>query len=97
MDKARSKHGSAHHHRFNWQCWNRLPSVSAEDSTVEFVEELCVRLGLFDDNTQIRLLRDNLAAELKISSSMGKEHFRIGCCQGRDACFVFPPGLPHKA
>ncbi len=64
----------------------------AEDGIVEFVEELCVRFGLFDDSTQVRLQGDNSAAELTISSNMGKENFRIGYCQGRDICFVFPRG-----
>ncbi len=40
MDKARSKHGNAHHHRWNWQCWHRLPVVSAEVGIVEFVTNL---------------------------------------------------------
>ncbi len=75
MDEARTKHGSAHHPRWNWLCWNSLPGVSAEDGIVEFVEELCLHFGLFDDNTQIRLQGVNLAAELTI----GKEHFRVGC------------------
>ncbi len=61
MDAARSEHGSAHHHPWNWQCWNRLPGVSAEDGIVEFVEEPCLCFGLFDDNTQIRLKEDNLS------------------------------------
>ncbi len=69
-----------------------VPGVTAEDGIVEFVMELCLRFGLYDDGTQIRLQGDNLAAELTISMNMGKEHFRIGYCQGRDACFVFPPG-----
>ncbi len=34
-----------------------------EDGIVEFVEEVCLRFGLFDD----------LAAELTISSNMGNE------------------------
>ncbi len=49
MDEARSKYVIAHHHRWNWQSWNTLPGV------VELVEELCLRFGLIDDNTQIRL------------------------------------------
>ncbi len=69
-------------------------AVGAEDGIVEFIEE---RFGLFDDNTQIRLQGDNLAVELTISWNIGKEHFRIGSCQGRDACFVFSPGRPHEA
>ncbi len=95
MGKARSKHGSAHHHR--WQCWNKLAGVSVEDGIVEFVEEHCLRFGLFNDNIHIRLQGNNLAAELTIVSNMGKEHFQIGSCQGRDACFVLPPGRPHEA
>ncbi len=55
MDEARSKHGSAHYHQWNWQCWDRLPGVIAEEGLVEFVEELCLRFGLFDDNTQVSL------------------------------------------
>ncbi len=55
MDEARSKHGSAHYHQWNWQCWGRLPGVIAEDGIVEFVKELCLRFGLFDDNTQVSL------------------------------------------
>ncbi len=82
MDKARSSYENAHHHRWNWKCWNRLPVVGAEDGVVEFIEE---HFRLFDDNTQ----GDNLAVELTISSNMGKEHFRIESCQGRDAWFVF--------
>ncbi len=96
MDKARSKHGSAHHHRWNWQCWNRLPGVSVADGIVEFVEKLCLRFEHFDDSTQFRLQGDNSAAELTVSSNMGKEHFRVGYCQGRDICFVFPPGWPER-
>ncbi len=91
MDKARSKCGNAHHHRWNWQCCDGMLVVSAEDGIVEFVEELCLHFGLFDDNTQ----GDNLAVELTISSNMGKEHFRIESCQGRDASFVFSFGRPH--
>ncbi len=60
MDKSKSKYGSAHRHRWNWQCWNKLPGVSAEGGIVDFVEELCLRFGLFDDSTQIRLQEDNL-------------------------------------
>ncbi len=92
MDKAKSKHGSAHRHRWNWQCWNKLPGVSAEGGIVEFVMDLSLRFGLFVDSTQIRLQGDNLAAELTISMNMDKEQFRIGYFQGRDICFVFPPG-----
>ncbi len=80
MDKARSKNGSAHHHRWNWRCWNRLPEVSAEYGIVKIVEELCLHLGFFDDNTQIRLQGDNLVAELTISSNVDNEHCQIGCC-----------------
>ncbi len=58
MDKARSKYGNDHHIRWNWQCWDGLPIVSAEDGIVEFVEELSLRFGLFDDNTQICLQED---------------------------------------
>ncbi len=57
----------------------RLPGVIAEDGIVEFVEELCLRFGLFNDNTQVCLQGDNLAVELTISTNMSKEHFRIGC------------------
>ncbi len=74
-----------------------MPGVSAVDGVVELVEELCLRLGRFDGNTQVRLQGDNLAVEVTISTNMGKEYFRIGCCQGRDACIVFPPGRPHEA
>ncbi len=51
------------------------------EGIVEFVEQLSLRFRLFDDNTQMRLQGDDVAAELTISSKMGKEHFRIGCCQ----------------
>ncbi len=54
--------------------------VFAEYGIVKFVEELCLHLGFFDDNTHIRLQEDNLAAELRISSNTGKKHFRMGCC-----------------
>ncbi len=56
MDEATSKYRNAHLHRWNWQCWDRLPVVSAEDAINEFVEEPNLRFGLFDDNTEIRLL-----------------------------------------
>ncbi len=67
MEEVRSKHRIAHNHRCNWQCWDRLPVVWEEEGILEFVDEL------FDDNTQIRLQGDNLAAELTMSSSMGKK------------------------
>ncbi len=38
-----------------------------EDSIIEFVEELCLRFRLLSDNTQFRLLGDNLVVELTIS------------------------------
>ncbi len=95
--EARNKYGNAHHRRWNWQCWDRSSVVSAEGDIVEFVEELILCYGLFNDNTRTSLQGDNLVAELTISSNMGNWHFRIGCCQGRDACFVFPPGRPHEA
>ncbi len=63
MGKARSKPRSAHHHRWNWQCWNGSPIVRVENGIVEFVEELCRRFGLFDD----------LASGFTISSNMGNE------------------------
>ncbi len=53
MDEARSKYVIAHHHRWNWQSWNTLPGVGAEHGVVQLVEELCLRFGLIDDNTQI--------------------------------------------
>ncbi len=71
MDKARSNYGNAHQHRWNWQCWDSLPVVSAEDGIVEFVVEICMHFGSFDNNTQVRLQGNNL--------SMGKEQLRIGC------------------
>ncbi len=46
MNKARSKYGNAHYHRWNRQCWDRLPVVSAEGDIVEFVEELSLRFAL---------------------------------------------------
>ncbi len=55
MDKARSKFGNAHHHRWNWQCCDGMLVVSAEDGIVEFVEELCLRFRLFDDSIQVPL------------------------------------------
>ncbi len=58
--------------------------MSTEDGIVEFVEELSMYFGVFDDNTQISLQGGNWAAELTILG------VRIGFCQGRDACFVFP-------
>ncbi len=75
---------------------DRLPFVSVEDSIVKFVVELSLHFILFDDVTQIRLQGSNLVGELTISSNMNKEPLRIGCCQGRDACFVFPPGRHHE-
>ncbi len=51
---------------------------------MEFVEELSMYFGVFDDNNQISLQGDILAAGLTILD------VRIGCCQGHDACFVFP-------
>ncbi len=59
--------------------------VSAEDGIVEFVVEICMHFGSFDDNTQVRLQGNNL--------NMGKEHFRIGCCQGRDAPWTTSLGV----
>ncbi len=49
--------------------WVGLPVVRAEDGIVEFIEKLSLRFGLFDDNTQLCLHRDNLT----ISSNMDKE------------------------
>ncbi len=46
-----------------------LTVVIVEDG---IVEELSLRYGIFDDNTQIRFQGDNVAAELKVSSNMGK-------------------------
>ncbi len=58
--------------RFAVELADRLPSVSAEDVIVEFVEELCLRFGLFDDNTQVRLHGGNLPTiKLMISLNMG--------------------------
>ncbi len=53
----------------HWVYWGRLSLV--EDGVEEFVDELSLRFGLFDDNTQIRLQGYNLAAELAISSNLG--------------------------
>ncbi len=80
-----------------WAVMDKLSVVGAEGCNVEFVEYLSLRLGLFDDDTQIRLQGNNLATELTISSNMSKGQFRIGCCQGCDACFVLPPGKPYEA
>ncbi len=56
----------------NWLYWGRLSVM--EDGIEEFVDELGLRFGLFDDNTQIRLQGYNLVVELAISSNLGKEH-----------------------
>ncbi len=47
---------------------------------------------VFDDKDQICLQVDYLTAEMAISFHIGKVNFRIECCQGRNARFVFPPG-----
>ncbi len=54
----------------HWLYWGKLSVV--EDGIEEFVDELSLRFGLFDDNTQIRLQGYNLAAELAISSNLAK-------------------------
>ncbi len=53
----------------HWVYWGRLSVV--EDGIEKFVDELGLRFGLFDDNTQIRIQGYNLAAELAISSNLG--------------------------
>ncbi len=55
MDEARSKHENAHHHRWNWQNWDRLFLVRAKDGIEGFVDEPGLRFWLFDDNTRTRL------------------------------------------
>ncbi len=70
-----------------------MPVVSAEDGIVEFIEELCLHIGLFHDDTTIRLRGDNLAAELTISSNINKQHFGIECCQGHDNSLLLLNGF----
>ncbi len=96
MEEIRGIYAKTHHHRLTWRSWHGLPVVRAEDGVVEFAEKFSLRFGLFDVNTQICLKGDNLMADMTISSNMGKEHYQIGCCQGRDNRFVFPPGRPHE-
>ncbi len=62
----------------------------AEDGIVELVVNFSLRIGFSDDAAQISLQGENLTAEMMTSSNMGKELFRVGCCQGRDARFVLP-------
>ncbi len=66
--------------------------VRVEDSLEEFTEAFSLHFVLFDDKAQICLHVDYLTAEMAISFHMGKDYFRIECCQGRNARFVFPPG-----
>ncbi len=72
MVEVTSKYGNAQHHGWNWQCWDRLPIISLEGSIEEFDGELSLRFGLCDDSIEVRLQGDNLVAQLRISSDMGK-------------------------
>ncbi len=70
MDNARTKYGNAHHHRWSRKCWDRWSVVMAEEGIAEFVEELSLLFGLFDEDTQIRLQGDNMTTDFTISSNI---------------------------
>ncbi len=81
---------NAHYHQWDWQYRDGLPVVRAENSIVEIVENLSMRIRLFDDNAHICFQSDNLAAEMTIS---------FGLAIAKDAMPVsfFLPGRSHEA